>query len=135
MKRFRKLKSMILSALAGCFMWGSTVFAAMPDIMPLSEVQPGMMGVAYTVMDQSDEIKSFDVSINGILAGSKGNEPRIVATVSGNVIDHTGGLISGMSGSPVYVNGRLIGALSATLKEMNTDTALITPIEGMLELW
>ena len=63
MKRFRKLKSMILSALAGCFMWGSTVFAAMPDIMPLSEVQPGMMGVAYTVMDQSDEIKSFDVSI------------------------------------------------------------------------
>ena len=59
----------------------------------------------------------------------------IMAEASGDVIRRTGGVLQGMSGSPVYIDGKLVGALAATLKEMNPYTFFITPIEDMLELW
>lgn len=51
------------------------------------------------------------------------------------MIEQTGGILQGMSGSPVYVNGRLVGAVAAGIKEMTPYTFFITPIEDMMKLW
>lgn len=109
----------------------------MPEIMPLMDIQPGMNGIAYTVVDGSRELKSMDVSVIGTMGDNrtKGGSPRILAEVSGPVAEKAGGVLSGMSGSPVYVDGKLVGALSATLKEMSPFRVLITPIEQMLPIW
>ena len=58
-----------------------------------------------------------------------------MAKASGDVINKTGGVLQGMSGSPVYIDGKLVGALAAGLKEMSPYTFFITPIESMLPLW
>ena len=105
----------------------------MPAIMSLNEIQPGMKGTAYTVVDHSGELKPMDVTVVGVTGkdAGKGATVRIIAKLSGPVAEQVGGLLSGMSGSPVYINGKLVGALSATLKEMSQYNALITPIELM----
>jgi len=108
---------------------------AMPEILPFDQLQSGMTGKAYTVVDGSGKIENFDVKIVGLTNEGKGSNRMIIAQTSGEVIRRTGGILQGMSGSPVYIDGKLIGALSATLKEMDPYTAFITPIESMLELW
>ena len=121
--------------LAFCTAFGASA-EAMPQIMPLTEVAPGMVGEAYTVVDESGEIKNFRVDVIGVMGTSgKGDSPSIVAKASGAVIDSTGGVLQGMSGSPIYVNGRLVGALAAGFKEMTPYTFLIQPIEDMVRLW
>ncbi|MBR6711498.1 MAG: SpoIVB peptidase S55 domain protein [Selenomonadaceae bacterium] len=109
--------------------------SAMPEILPFDQLKSGMNGKAYTVVDGSGKIESFDVKIIGLTDEGKGSKRIIIAQTSGEVIKRTGGILQGMSGSPVYIDGKLIGALSATLKEMDPYTAFITPIESMLELW
>lgn len=108
---------------------------AMPDIMKLSDVRPGMRGVAYTVVDATGELKTMDVEILGTIGEAKGEGTRIIARLSGPVADAADGLASGMSGSPVYIDGKLVGATSATMKEIDRHTCMITPIEGMLAIW
>lgn len=134
--KFKNLKKRILLAVSACVFSMSTAFA-MPELMPMNEIQPGMSGVAYTVVDGSKELKSMDVSIIGTIGKdqSKGNTRRIIAQLSGPVVEEAGGLLSGMSGSPVYIDGKLVGALSATFKEMSPYRAIITPIEDMVKIW
>ena len=112
----------------------STAFA-MPPIMPLSEVQNGMTGTAYTVIDPSGNIQPFNVTIVGTVQNGAGTQPYIMAEASGDLIKRTGGILQGMSGSPVYINGKLVGALSASFKDLSPYTFLITPIESMLDIW
>lgn len=108
---------------------------AMPEIFPLDQLKSGMNGKAYTVVDGSGKIESFNVHIVGITDDGKGSKRMIMAEASGDVIRRTGGILQGMSGSPIYIDGKLVGALAATLKEMNPYTFFITPIEDMLEMW
>jgi len=105
------------------------------EIMPLSEVLPGMTGVGKTVV-AGDVISLFAVRVVGII-----NEPGkegdfIVVRASGGAISEAGGVAMGMSGSPIYIDGRLVGALSraAVWAKSPEPLALITPIEHMLEL-
>ncbi|MBR1858191.1 MAG: SpoIVB peptidase S55 domain protein [Selenomonadaceae bacterium] len=107
----------------------------MPEIMTLDQVQKGMHGLAYTVIDSSGAIESFDIEIIGLMNNGKGSNKMIMAKASGALIEKTGGVLQGMSGSPVYIDGKLVGALSAGLKEMSPYTFFITPIELMLPLW
>ena len=108
---------------------------AMPEIFPLDQLKSGMNGKAYTVVDGSGKIESFNVHIVGVTDDGKGSKRMIMAEASGDVIRRTGGILQGMSGSPIYIDGKLVGALAATLKEMNPYTFFITPIEDMLEMW
>ena len=94
-----------------------------------------MSGKAYTVVDNSGVIEPFDVDIIGLMDNGKGSAKMIMAKASGDVIDKTGGVLQGMSGSPVYIDGRLVGALAAGLREMSPYTFFITPIENMLPMW
>ena len=108
---------------------------AMPATWQTAEITPGMAGTAYTVVDATREIRDFHVDIIGTLDNGKGSTPMIMAKASGPVVAQAGGILQGMSGSPVYVDGKLVGAVAAGLKEMTPYTFFITPIEEMLPLW
>ena len=114
--------------------YGGTA-AAMDPIMSYSEVEPGAQGTAHTVVDASGEIKEFDVEIVGNVDNDKGSDRMIMAKASGPVVRAAGGVLQGMSGSPIYIDGKLVGALSAGIKDMTPYTFFITPIEDMLPLW
>ncbi len=134
-KVFKKMRYVLAALATGTMLWcGAPGAQAMDEIMPLAEVAPGMTGELYTVVDSSGDIRSFDVTILGVMRNGK-SMPYIIARSEGAFADTDGGLMQGMSGSPVYVDGRLIGAGSATVKEMDPHTFLITPIEEMLPLW
>ncbi|MBQ3336930.1 MAG: SpoIVB peptidase S55 domain protein [Selenomonadaceae bacterium] len=109
--------------------------SAMPEIFPFEQLRSGMSGKAYTVVDGSGKIENFDVNIIGLTDEGKGAKRVIMARASGEVIQRTGGILQGMSGSPVYIDGKLVGALAAIFKEMDPYAVLITPIENMIELW
>lgn len=127
-------KKMLALSLSLSLCMGMAAAASLPPTLPLSEVHPGMEGTAYTVVDESGEIVPFHVDIVGTYEeGSSTN--RIMAKASGPVVERTGGTLQGMSGSPVYVDGSLVGALSAGIKGMSLYTFFITPIDEMLPIW
>ena len=135
LKDLHKLLLKLFPVLAVLIFALSSTASAMPEIFPFDQVKSGMRGKAYTVVDGSGKIEQFDVHIVGMTNDGKGSKRMIMAEASGDVIRRTGGVLQGMSGSPVYIDGKLVGALAATLKEMNPYTFFITPIENMLELW
>ena len=127
-------KKMLALGLSLSLSMGVVAAASLPPTLPLSEVYPGMEGTAYTVVDESGEIVPFHVDVVGTYEeGSSTN--RIMAKASGPVVERTGGTLQGMSGSPVYVDGALVGALSAGIKGMSLYTFFITPIDEMLPIW
>ena len=130
-------KGLVSLCLTGALLVSSVAVAALPEIIGLKELQPGMWGTGYTVIDASGEIRPFDVQVVGILGdNSKMSAKRILVNLSGPLIEETGGAISGMSGSPIYFNGRVAGALSAGYKDMYpTQRIMLTPIEDMLKIW
>ena len=135
---FGKMTKRLLAAcLSASLLLGSTAMAALPEIISLQDVKPGMWGTGYTVVDSSGEIRPFDVEVVGILGdNSKMSAKRILVNLYGDLIEETGGAISGMSGSPIYFGGRLAGALSAGYKDMYpTQRIMLTPIEDMLKIW
>lgn len=123
------------AAFLGMSLFVSSVAQAMPEIMSFDEMQEGMTGTGYTVIDSSGEIVPFGVEVLGVLKGGKGISRSIIAKASGAVIDSSGGIVHGMSGSPIYIDGKLVGAAAATFKEMNPTTFVITPVEDMLAIW
>jgi hypothetical protein len=111
-----------------------------PPVMPVSEVSRGMTGTALSVV-QGREPSSFDVEVVGVLEnGIAPGLDLIVVNLSGPVIDATGGLWAGASGSPVYlpdpVTGEqeLVGALAYGLSFSASTLAGVTPAERMIGL-
>ena len=115
--------------LTGAFL---VVLPAATVTMPVDEVVVGMRGTGITVF-QGTERSEFSVEIIGVLENSIG--PRrnlILARLDGGPLAESG-VIQGMSGSPVYVDGRLLGAVSYSIGSFPKDTiAGITPIDEML---
>ena len=100
--------------------------------MPLAEVKTGMTGVGVTVF-RGAEREEFEVEVLGVLTNVMGPQRNIIiARLSGGPLATTG-VIQGMSGSPVYFDERLAGAVSYSLGSFSTDAiAGITPIEEMV---
>jgi hypothetical protein len=105
-----------------------------PPIFPLREVQPGIVAVARTVF-AGEEIEEFELDILGVYEDFAGpDQDVILARLRGDKLQHTG-VAAGMSGSPVYADGRLMGALSYRVGSFAKEPlAGITPIEKMLPL-
>ena len=105
---------------------------AQSKTFPVSELKPGMVAIGRTVF-QGDQLEEFKAHILGVLHNSIG--PRrdlILARLEGGPLANTG-VIAGMSGSPVYIDGRLVGAVSYSLGEFSKEPlAGITPIEEMI---
>src|SRR5580693_6372037 len=103
-------------------------------IFPLSRVQPGMKGVAYTIF-AGDEIEKVDLVVLGVLHNALGPKQDIILVqLLGEKAEHTG-VVAGMSGSPVYFDGKLAGALSLKLGTFTKEAiGGVTPIENMLDV-
>jgi hypothetical protein len=108
---------------------------AASKIMPIGEVRPGMVGVGRTVF-QGTELKDFKVHIIGVLRNIQGpKRDLILARLEGGPLAETG-VAAGMSGSPVYVDGRLIGAVGYSIGSFPKEAiAGITPIEEMKDAY
>src|SRR5437660_7912847 len=101
--------------------------------MPVSELRPGMVGIGHTVFDGT-HVEEFKANILGVLENVIGARRNLIlARLEGGPLANTG-VIAGMSGSPVYVDGRLIGAVSYALGSFSKEPiAGITPIAEMTE--
>ncbi|MGB6371251.1 MAG: SpoIVB peptidase S55 domain-containing protein, partial [Atribacterota bacterium] len=102
--------------------------------MPVSEIKPGMKGIGKTVF-HGTQIETFQVDIIDIVKGEGGISHFILANLSGDKIKEGGGISGGMSGSPVYIDDRLVGAVSYTWEMSEHNICLITPIHEMLEIF
>ena len=102
--------------------------------MRLSDVHAGMRGTAYTVFEGTKP-EPMDVEILGILPNLNGpKSDLILARLHGDKPEYTG-VVAGMSGSPVYVDGKLVGAISYRIGQFSKEPICgITPIEEMLEI-
>ncbi|MFB3854554.1 MAG: SpoIVB peptidase S55 domain-containing protein [Vicinamibacterales bacterium] len=101
--------------------------------MPIDEVRPGMLGVGYTVFEGT-KVEEFKAHIVGVLRNAAGpKRDLIIARLEGGPLAETG-VIAGMSGSPVFIDGRLVGAVGYSLGTFSKEPiAGITPIEEMIE--
>ena len=110
------------------------LLAADPEIFPLSQVKPGMKGEALTIF-AGDQVEKFDLVVIGVLPNFLApKEAIILVQLLGPKVEHTG-VVAGMSGSPVYFEGKLAGALSLKLGSFAKEPiAGVTPIENMLSL-
>jgi hypothetical protein len=104
------------------------------EFFPLSEVHRGLKGTAWTVFTGTTP-EAMEVEILGVLRGARGpGHDMILAQLHGARPEYTG-VVAGMSGSPVYIGNRLLGALAYRIGQFSKDPiAGITPIEQMLEV-
>ena len=102
-------------------------------LMPVEEVRPGMVGVGRTVY-VGHELEEFKVTVLGVMRNIIGPKRNLIlARLEGGPLANTG-VIQGMSGSPVYIDGRLVGAVSYSLGSFPKEPiAGITPIAEMVE--
>lgn len=105
---------------------------ASAEILPLAKVEKGMKGYGVTVFEGTKQ-ERFDVEILGVLRNTGPDQNLILARVDHPVVARAG-IIAGMSGSPVYIDGKVIGALAYAWQFAKEPVAGITPIEDMLKI-
>ena len=103
--------------------------AAQPLILPLHEVRAGMRGVGKTVFSGT-RVEDFQVEVLGVLENSGPKQSVILARLSGGPLA-TAGVMQGMSGSPVYIGGKLVGAVAFAFQFAKEPIAGVRPIEEM----
>lgn len=100
---------------------------------PLNEIRPGLRGVGRTVFE-GDKIEEFQVEILGVLKNAIAPKHDVIlGRLSGGLLEKAG-VIAGMSGSPVYIDGKLVGAIALSFPFSKEPLTGITPIEEMLSV-
>src|SRR5580658_1678991 len=128
----------VLAATPGALLAQTATAAAGPPqnpaIFPLGEVHRGLTGTAWTVFE-GDTPEPMQVEILGVLRGARGpGQDMILARLHGAKPEYTG-VVEGMSGSPVYIDGKLLGSLSYRIGIFSKEPiAGITPIKDLLEV-
>src|SRR6059058_3805625 len=103
-------------------------------LFDLDELRPGMKGVARTVFSGS-EPQEFNLEILGLLAGFSGpRQSTIIARLSGPNVERTG-VFAGMSGSPVFIDDKLVGAIAYSFPFAKEPICGITPIRQMIDIF
>lgn len=105
-----------------------------PQIMTADEIHAGMKGVAYTVF-QGTKPEPMDVEVLGVLKNINGPKSDLILVRLGGAKAEYTGVVAGMSGSPVYINNKLVGAVSYRIGAFSKDPiAGVTPIAEMMEI-
>ena len=105
-----------------------------PEVLPAAEVVPGDTGYGLTV-SRGTTPEPFDVEVVGVLDDALApGVPLIVVEVDSPELDRVGGIWGGMSGSPVYVHGRLLGAVAYGFSWGPSDLGGVTPAEAMVRV-
>ena len=132
------MKTLILLLLAfNLFFAGSACpsdFSVPGGTLPSGSLREGAIGVAYTVV-KGNEVVSFPVKVLSVMPSARSPRNLILVRASGPVIENTGGIAAGMSGSPVFIDGKLIGAIGYGWSFSEHQMGLVTPIEDMAEIW
>lgn len=139
----RKLSLLTIVLVIWLTLLADVSFAASPglspedakNIMPVSQLKRGMKGYGLTVF-QGTKIEKFDVEILGVLKKMNTGKDLIMVRIGGELINRRQtGIIAGMSGSPVYINGKVVGAISYGSGFAKEPVGMVTPIADMLEAW
>lgn len=125
----RRSGALAALALAAAALVGPPAASAQA-VLPLDEVRAGMTGEGRTVFS-GDRVETFGVEILGVLRNPFPGRSIVLARLSGGPLEHTG-VMQGMSGSPVYVEGRLVGAVAYAFPFSRDPICGITPFEEML---
>ncbi|HET9671357.1 MAG TPA: SpoIVB peptidase S55 domain-containing protein [Actinomycetota bacterium] len=105
-----------------------------PDVFPVADLEAGMTATAWTVVEGTEPV-SFDVEILGVIPdGIAAGVDFVLIHTSGPVIDQTGGIAFGFSGSPVYIGTDLVGSVSYGFGAADQTFGGVTPAEDMLRL-
>ncbi|HYT69485.1 MAG TPA: SpoIVB peptidase S55 domain-containing protein [Vicinamibacterales bacterium] len=125
-----KIRVFLVTAAVTALGWANV--PATTRLMPIDEIKPGMVGVGRTVFEGS-EMQDFKVHILGVLKNVQAPQRNLIlARLEGGPLAETG-VIAGMSGSPVYIGDRLVGAVSYSIGAFPKEPiAGITPIEEMI---
>jgi hypothetical protein len=134
------MKKLVVALFAALLSFPSVLSAqkpestANPPIIPVSQIHTGMRGVAYTVFE-GVKPESMDVEVLGVLHNVNGPKGDVILVrLHGQKVEYTG-VVAGMSGSPVYLDGKLAGALAFRIGEFSKEPiAGVTPIADMLEI-
>jgi len=140
METRESMRSLLSLALVGVLLLGVSFAAdtakttAGPQILPVDQIQAGMKGVAYTVFEGTKP-EPMDLEVLGVLKNANGpKSDLILVRLKGKKPEYTG-VVAGMSGSPVYIDGKLVGALSYRIGQFSKEPiAGVTPIAQMLEI-
>ena len=136
-----QFREVLLSSLKRLLLGGLFLALCVPvlpaadlEIFPLSQVKPGMKGEALTIF-AGDQVEKFDLVVIGVMPNFLAPKQSIILVqLVGPKVEHTG-VVAGMSGSPVYIEGKLAGALSLKLGSFAKEPlAGVTPIENILSL-
>jgi len=105
-----------------------------PEAMPVADIQKGQVATGFTVRE-GRTVESFSAEVLGVLPdGILPGRDLIIVDTSGPLIDDAGGIWYGMSGSPVYYQGKLMGALAYGLAWGPSSIAGLTPAEDMMDV-
>jgi hypothetical protein len=134
------MKKLVSAFSAVCLFFSLIAVAQKPDsaqtpsTIPVSQIHIGMRGVAYTVF-QGVKPESMEVEVLGVLHNVNGPKGDVILVrLHGQKVEYTG-VVAGMSGSPVYIDGKLAGALAFRIGEFSKEPiAGVTPIADMLEI-
>ena len=127
---------LMAATIVGGLLSGSPVAAQLagpidcPEIMPTDQITDGMTGVGWTVAEGRTP-EQFQVEVLGVMRDAYPGRDLVIVRTSGDVIERHGGVWYGTSGSPVYVDNRLIGAISFGLTYGASDIVGLTPAEEM----
>ena len=108
----------------------AAALSAQTSFFPLKDVKAGMHGTGRTVFS-GNQVEEFQVEILGVLDNVGPKESLILARLSGGPLEHTG-VMQGMSGSPVYIGGKLLGAVAMAFPFAKDPIAGIRPIQDMV---
>jgi SpoIVB peptidase S55 len=134
MKRMATLISLIILAVASSLAQSGQGKQSKTEFFPIDQVKPGMRAVGYTVFS-GGEPEKFDVEILGVLKGFPSPQQSAVVTrLLGDEVNHTG-VFQGMSGSPVYIDGKLLGAVAFGFQFAKDPIAGIMPIQYMVDVF
>ena len=122
---------MKLAAIAALFLCMTSLFAQAPATLGVAEIRAGMKGYGRTVF-QGGKIERFEFEVLGVQKNAAPGRSRIMVRASGGPLAETG-ILAGMSGSPCYIDGKLIGALSTGIAFEKEPIGGITPIAEMLD--
>src|SRR5215813_13261671 len=132
------MKRLYLALIALSCLWTLSAAAVenrvQPQTIPVDQIHTGMRGVAYTVF-QGVKPEPMDVEVLGVLKNMNGPKGDIILVrLHGEKAEYTG-VVAGMSGNPVYFEGKLAGALAFRIGEFSKEPiAGVTPIADMLEI-
>ncbi len=128
------MRRCLIALVAVLFLLPNAYVQAAPEFLPVDQITKGMHGIAKTTV-AGKTIEEFGVEVLDVMKQKGPSGDLILVRTYGDVIERTGGIAQGMSGSPVYINGKLVGAIAYGWSLTDHTIGMVTPITDMLKLW